>query len=155
MDDNAYLPSVVHARAPMQRYRIRREVEYRYTLKKKTPPEKPKSSDPHQNTTHIVALAIVWSLGMLDLGLTALWIGGGEIEEGNPIMHAAYELGGITGFALLKIAITSACCWVLWVGRDHLLARLAALCSIALYTSITTLQVLMIYLSNNPQLLLG
>jgi hypothetical protein len=151
MDDNT-LPSVYRAKAPWQRYRIRHEVEYKYTIKK-TPPEKPAVSDPHQHTTHIVALAIVWVLGMLDLGLTALWIGGGEIEESNPIMGAAYEIGGITGFALLKIAITSMCCWVLWIGRDHLLARLAALGSITLYTSINTLQVLMIYLSNNPQLL--
>mgnify|MGYP003131498129 CR=1 FL=1 len=151
MDDNAHLPAVVSAKRnrSWQRYHVRKEIEYRYT---KT--AKPKTQV-HPYTPHLVALVMLWTLGFLDLCLTSMWIGSGEIEEGNPVMLQAYETWGIEGFAAIKLIITTTSCIALWIGREYLLARVAVICCIVFYSSVVTLQIVMLHLTQNTHLLTG
>ena len=78
---------------------------------------------------------MIFIANILDAGLTITWINAGIAVEANPIMN--YLLGfGVMWFYIVKIAIVTIACIILWVLKDAKMAKLVALICCAVYFAI-------------------
>ena len=86
---------------------------------------------------------IIWLIlfNIFDLVLTWKWLQGGFAIESNPIMNAF--AGNIINFALAKMLLVTAGCWVLWHGRDKLIGQVGVGFCCGVYAGVCSYHLIM------------
>ena len=82
------------------------------------------------NIKNILILLCIFNL--FDAILTLFWIEYGIAEESNPIMEYALSQG-VAYFFVMKIALVSAGCILLYRLREFLMARVISVLSLMIY----------------------
>lgn len=83
-------------------------------------------------------LGLTCALNVLDVGATLFFVRGGYATEANPIMDLLLGLGPVP-FALAKVAIVTACAWVLWRFASYELAKLGSILVCSVYAMLAML----------------
>ncbi len=83
-------------------------------------------------------LGLTCALNVLDVLATLFFVEGGYATEANPLMASLLALGPAP-FAAAKIALVSACAWILWRHASHELAKLGSVVVCSAYSMLAML----------------
>lgn len=88
---------------------------------------------------------IIWLLSLFDWGATQYQVNRFGIEiESNPIMRGLYSNPYIS--FIVKMAITSIGCLILWYANDSKIARMGAWILLVFYSALTIYHIILLLL---------